>query len=221
MAPAISEFYVRRRPAATNPRTARATDTVRCPSASGSPPRRRWRRRPDIDMIPRPGRLAQLARAPRLHRGGHRFESCIAHHTIPDMLDRTRRLNCWLLRCSVRGGAALRARRRLTHWFAWLFLSAALHLLPWQALRDVAGVNGTRCTHGFQRVAVPIIAARWTLRFDRRGTRIAMPTKPRGYVKEALTTFAPRDNLFAISASATAVGKRRCRHIFASAIRAG
>jgi hypothetical protein len=26
------------------------------------------------------GRLAQLARAPRLHRGGHRFESYIAHH---------------------------------------------------------------------------------------------------------------------------------------------
>ena len=25
------------------------------------------------------GRLAQLVRAPRLHRGGHRFESCIAH----------------------------------------------------------------------------------------------------------------------------------------------
>ena len=26
-----------------------------------------------------PGRLAQLVRAPRLHRGGHRFESCSAH----------------------------------------------------------------------------------------------------------------------------------------------
>ena len=25
------------------------------------------------------GRLAQLARAPRLHRGGHKFESCTAH----------------------------------------------------------------------------------------------------------------------------------------------
>ena len=26
------------------------------------------------------GRLAQLVRAPRLHRGGRRFESCTAHH---------------------------------------------------------------------------------------------------------------------------------------------
>src|SRR5213595_3797961 len=25
------------------------------------------------------GRIAQLVRAPRLHRGGHRFESCFAH----------------------------------------------------------------------------------------------------------------------------------------------
>jgi 8-oxo-dGTP diphosphatase len=28
------------------------------------------------------GRLAQLVRAPRLHRGGHRFESCTAHHEL-------------------------------------------------------------------------------------------------------------------------------------------
>jgi hypothetical protein len=28
----------------------------------------------------REGRLAQLVRAPRLHRGGRRFESCTAHH---------------------------------------------------------------------------------------------------------------------------------------------
>ena len=28
------------------------------------------------------GRLAQLARAPRLHRGGRRFDSYIAHHWI-------------------------------------------------------------------------------------------------------------------------------------------
>ena len=26
------------------------------------------------------GRLAQLVRAPALQAGGHRFESCIAHH---------------------------------------------------------------------------------------------------------------------------------------------
>ena len=26
------------------------------------------------------GRLAQLVRAPALHAGGHRFESCTAHH---------------------------------------------------------------------------------------------------------------------------------------------
>ena len=29
------------------------------------------------------GRLAQLARAPRLHRGGHKFESCTAHNKQP------------------------------------------------------------------------------------------------------------------------------------------
>jgi hypothetical protein len=28
------------------------------------------------------GRLAQLVRAPRRHRGGHRFESCTAHHLV-------------------------------------------------------------------------------------------------------------------------------------------
>ena len=28
---------------------------------------------------PSDGRLAQLARAPALHAGGHRFKSCIAH----------------------------------------------------------------------------------------------------------------------------------------------
>ncbi len=26
------------------------------------------------------GRMAQLVRAPALHAGGHRFESCFAHH---------------------------------------------------------------------------------------------------------------------------------------------
>ena len=30
------------------------------------------------------GRLAQLVRAPRLHRGGPRFEPVIAHHPPPD-----------------------------------------------------------------------------------------------------------------------------------------
>ena len=29
------------------------------------------------------GRLAQLVRAPALQAGGHRFESCIAHHEKP------------------------------------------------------------------------------------------------------------------------------------------
>ena len=29
------------------------------------------------------GRLAQLVRAPALQAGGHRFESCIAHHYVP------------------------------------------------------------------------------------------------------------------------------------------
>ncbi len=43
------------------------------------------RKPPKIDAVcpvpgTLPGRLAQLARAPRLHRGRHRFESCTAHH---------------------------------------------------------------------------------------------------------------------------------------------
>ncbi len=29
---------------------------------------------------PSDGRLAQLVRAPALHAGGHKFESCTAHH---------------------------------------------------------------------------------------------------------------------------------------------
>ena len=36
-----------------------------------------------VAMMPVPkGRLAQLARAPARHAGGHRFESCNAHHFI-------------------------------------------------------------------------------------------------------------------------------------------
>ena len=33
------------------------------------------------------GELAQLARAPALHAGGHRFESVILHKEIIDMLE--------------------------------------------------------------------------------------------------------------------------------------
>ena len=33
------------------------------------------------------GRLAQLVRAPALHAGGHRFESCTAHHRNQRFLD--------------------------------------------------------------------------------------------------------------------------------------
>ena len=32
------------------------------------------------EVLTKQGRLAQLVRAPRLHRGGHRFESYTAHH---------------------------------------------------------------------------------------------------------------------------------------------
>ena len=31
------------------------------------------------------GRLAQLVRAPALHAGGRRFESCTAHHFLPNL----------------------------------------------------------------------------------------------------------------------------------------
>ena len=34
---------------------------------------------PWLHIIHVHGRIAQLVRAPRLHRGGHRFESCFAH----------------------------------------------------------------------------------------------------------------------------------------------
>ena len=38
------------------------------------------------------GRLAQLVRAPALQAGGHRFESCIAHHA--DMAQLVEQLTC-------------------------------------------------------------------------------------------------------------------------------
>ncbi len=39
-----------------------------------------------IDKIPLSrGRIAQLARAPASHAGGHRFESCSAHHFVRDL----------------------------------------------------------------------------------------------------------------------------------------
>ncbi len=38
---------------------------------------------PNIYMVCNPGRLAQLARAPALQAGSHRFKSCTAHYISP------------------------------------------------------------------------------------------------------------------------------------------
>src|SRR5215472_19021650 len=52
------------------------------------------------------GRVAQLVRAPASHAGGHRFESCRAHH----LLQRINRVALWCF-WSIFG--ALRAQSRL------------------------------------------------------------------------------------------------------------
>ena len=40
------------------------------------------------------GRLAQLVRAPALQAGGHRFESCIAHHLSAEIAQLVEQLIC-------------------------------------------------------------------------------------------------------------------------------
>ena len=40
------------------------------------------------------GRLAQLVRAPALQAGGHRFESCIAHHFFAEIAQLVEQLTC-------------------------------------------------------------------------------------------------------------------------------
>ena len=40
------------------------------------------------------GRLAQLVRAPALQAGGHRFESCIAHHLDAEIAQLVEQLTC-------------------------------------------------------------------------------------------------------------------------------
>ena len=68
---------------------------------------------PIIDYCPEHGRLAQLVRAPRSHRGGRRFKSSIAHHVVRDPENRATarapraEVAEWQTRC-VQGAVSLR-----------------------------------------------------------------------------------------------------------------
>ncbi len=68
---------------------------------------------PIIDYCPEHGRLAQLVRAPRSHRGGRRFKSSIAHHVVRDSENRATarapraEVAEWQTRC-VQGAVSLR-----------------------------------------------------------------------------------------------------------------
>ena len=50
------------------------------------------------------GRLAQLVRAPRLHRGGRRFEPCTAHQLYPRICGREVKPRVSELSCLRRRG---------------------------------------------------------------------------------------------------------------------
>jgi hypothetical protein len=90
----------------------------------------------------RSGRVAQLVRAPASHAGGHRFESCRAHHKNQQLAlfgmtpnhkrtrERTRHARCWFLVASLKNGGG-KVRRGF---FGGkirgdLFNSRALHVL--------------------------------------------------------------------------------------------
>ena len=45
----------------------------------------KWRKWFKIRTSPQIGRVAQLVRAPASHAGGHRFESCRAHHSLSEV----------------------------------------------------------------------------------------------------------------------------------------
>ena len=62
-------------------------DTVKCPSLETKPRTADTPACPDLDC----GRLAQLVRAPRLHRGGRGFESLSAHQLFPQGTETIRR----------------------------------------------------------------------------------------------------------------------------------
>src|SRR3954463_9134232 len=67
----------------------RMRQLIRVQVPAWAPPRRNLTTVADAAVVMLSlGRLAQLVRAPRLHRGGHRFEPCTAHHPPP--LDSTR-----------------------------------------------------------------------------------------------------------------------------------
>ncbi len=69
-----------------------ASSSAKCPFEPACMPRRQTRRTSGENQarllcwlrFQGAGRLAQLVRAPRLHRGGRRFESCTAHHILQE-----------------------------------------------------------------------------------------------------------------------------------------